>query len=359
MRLLGNYTLLQEAWRRARSVAPASRGLVVAGKAHQDLIRSSLPDLPKGNLLIEPEGRDTAGAVAYAAGRILRLDPQAVMLVLPGDHVISPVPRFACCALAAAVVAQREAALVTFGIVPRAPATAYGYIHRGEPLAPATPEPGEPRTFRVLAFKEKPDYATAESYVAGGAHYWNGGIFAFPMAQLMEEFDTHLPRHASMARALATAKSHGAWQRTAKLHFAGLPRVSVDFGIMEKARRVAAIAADFNWDDIGSWTAVGDHLPMSDHNAVAPGTQLEAVESSGNVVMAPGRRVALVGVQGLAVVDDPAGLLICSLKKDQLVKQVAQRMPPFKPPVQRRGKAVRVQIKMRSPGRNGKRTRGS
>ncbi|MCW8131414.1 MAG: mannose-1-phosphate guanylyltransferase [Planctomycetota bacterium] len=325
LHLFGECTLLQAAWARARKVAPAPHCLVVAGRAHAERIRASLPDLPPQNLLIEPEGRDTSGAVAYAAGRVLQKGLDGVMLILPGDHVISPVERFARCALAAGHVAVREAALVTFGIVPRAPATAYGYVHRGDPLEPASKAKDEPLVFLVRSFKEKPDRATAERYVRSAEYFWNGGIFAFPMALLMQEMESHLPGHAAMALALSKARSAAAWKACAAEHFPKLEKISIDFGIMEKARKVATVAADFEWDDIGSWTAVGDHLPKQTGNAAGPGVTLETIESQGNVVIAPGRRVALIGVQGIAVIDDPAGLLICRLDQDQLVKQVSQK----------------------------------
>lgn len=327
LHLFGECTLLQEAWKRAVQVAPASRCLIVAGQDHADRIRTSIPDLPAANLLIEPEGRDTAGAVAYAAGRVLQEALDGVMLILPGDHVIAPLERFARCAHAAAQVAMREGALVTFGIVPRAASTAYGYVHRGEPLEAASPAPDEPLAFLVRSFKEKPDRATAERYLRSAEYFWNGGIFAFPIALLMQEFKTHLPGHVSMALALEKARTPSAWKACAAEHFPKLDKISIDFGIMEKARKVATIAADFEWDDIGSWTAVGDHLPKHTGNAAGPGVTLETIEAQGNVVIAPGRRVALIGVQGLAVVDDPAGLLICRLDQDQLVKQISQKFP--------------------------------
>lgn len=327
LRLFGPRTLLQEAWRRARAVAPARNVRIVAGRAHAARIRAALPGLPTENLLVEPEARDTAGALAYAAGEVLRRAPRGVILVLPGDHVIEPLERFAVCARTAARVAEREQALVTFGIEPRGPATCYGYVQRGEPLAPANDEAAAPRAYRVRSFKEKPDLATAEAYLRSGEYYWNGGIFAFPLPALLAEMDARLPAHAALARALAAARTRSAWGRIARAGYAGLPKTSIDFGILEHARNVATVAADFAWDDIGSWSAVGAHLPRhgADRNAAGPGVELDAVDARENVVVAPGMRVALVGVSGLAVVRDGARLLICRLDQDQRVKEIAQR----------------------------------
>lgn len=326
--LFGGRTLLARAWERARAVAPAEHCFVVAGKEHRETIARRLPDLPAENLLIEPMPRDTSGAVAFAAGHLLARNANAVMLVLPGDHLIEPVARFAACARAAAQAAAQQGVLVTFGIVPRSPATCYGYVHRGEKLALKDGEPSAPPLFRVQSFKEKPDRATAEQYLKAGDYYWNGGIFAWTLKTLSGEFQQHLPGHAELAAALAAAPDAEARGKAARERFEGLTKTSIDYGIMEhaaKAGKVATVAADFDWDDVGSWTAVAAQLPEKGGNRAGPGTRVDAVESAGNLVLAPGRRVGLVGVEGLAVVDDGEGLLVCKLEKDQDVKQIAQR----------------------------------
>ncbi|MCZ7648532.1 MAG: DUF2920 family protein [Planctomycetota bacterium] len=328
LRLFGPQSLLQAAWERAKSVAEAGRGLVVAGQVHERPIRDSLPDLPQGNLLIEPALRDTAAAVAYAAGFVQARDPDAVLLVLPGDQVISPVARFAEIARTAARLAAERQALVTFGIVPRYPATGYGYVHRGEPVPL---EGAAAPVFWVREFKEKPVLETAEAYVASGAYYWNAGIFAFPMRALLENFARQLPAHAELIRSLAAASSPEAWRETAASLYPGLKKTSIDFGIMEHAAKIAVVASDFEWDDIGSWGSIRAHLPADPSgNAAGPGVHLEALESRGNVVLAPHRRVALIGVENLGIVDDKEGLLVVDLRSDQLVKQIAQKAPEVK-----------------------------
>jgi mannose-1-phosphate guanylyltransferase len=320
------FSLLEGAWQRARAVAAASDCFVVAGTAQAALIRASLPELPGENLLIEPEPRDTAGAVAYAAAGILRsvggrADPSQVMFVLPGDHVISPLDRFAQCALSGARVAVESGALVTFGIVPRSPAVQYGYIQRGAEIKLAG-DGG--KAFRVLKFREKPDRATAEAYVASGEYYWNGGIFLWQVPVLLAEFDRQLPDHARMARDLSGAGA-SRWDEASREYFAKLRKVSIDFGIMEGAQSVATVQGDFFWDDIGSWSAVAAHLPKEDGNAVGPGTRVLQVDAHNNVVFAPGKRVSLIGVEGLAVVERDGEILICRLDRDQDVKKISEQ----------------------------------
>jgi mannose-1-phosphate guanylyltransferase len=331
-------SLLEGAWERARAVAPASDCFVVAGNEQAALIKSSLPDLPAGNLLIEPEPRDTSGAVAYAAGAILRMPSPGgptnqVMFVLPGDHVVDPVEKFTRCALAGAAAAAQLGALMTIGIVPREPATAYGYIQRGPRAAIQGEKPGAPAIYKILQFREKPDRATAEKYVAGGEFYWNGGIFLWQISTLLSEFKNQLPGHAAMVEAL-TAISGGAgatggeeWRRVAKEHFPKLKKTSIDFGIMEHAKLVATVEADFSWDDIGSWSAVVAHLDKTDGNSVGPGTKVLPLDSKGNLVFAPGKRVALIGIEGLAIVESENEILICRLDRDQDVKKISA-LPP-------------------------------
>lgn len=327
LRLFGRQSLLQQAWRRARAVAPAARCFVVAGVAQAVLVRRSLPELPRHNLLTEPEPRDTAGAIALAAAAIsaglkLRASDPPVMLVLPGDHIIQPLARFRECVAAGAQVAAAQNALVTFGIVPRHPATAYGYVHRGAALALPRARAGAPRVFRVLGFREKPDQPTAERYAASGEYYWNGGIFLWTLPALLCELDRQLPGHAAFVRELGAAAPGGrSWTVLLRARFPALRRISVDFGLMEHAQSVATVAADFEWDDIGSWSAAGEHLDHSTGNALAPGANVIAIGAKGNVVFAPGQRVALVGVEGLAVVAASGDILVCRLDRDQDVKQ--------------------------------------
>jgi len=317
VRLLGSRSLLEEAWQRAVRLAPAEDCLIVAGVNHAPRIKGCLPDLPAKNLILEPEGRDTAGAVAFAAGVLSARDPDGIMLMMPSDHLIEDVKAFTHCAKTAAEAAASKGALATFGLPTRSPATCYGYIHRGEKLDHA---------YRVQAFKEKPDLPTAEEYVLSEEYYWNSGIFAFHLKTLCDEFKRQAPAHSALIEALIQAKDAGAIETALQTHFLPLEKTSIDYAVMEHAQNVLVVPAEFDWDDIGSWRAVGDHLPKRDGQTIGPDARVETLNASGNLILAPGRRVALIGVDGLAVVDSPQGLLICRLDQDQMVKQIAQRM---------------------------------
>jgi len=330
LRLFGGETLLEQTWARAQQISGAARqNFIVAGQAHVQRIEATLGPLglAADNLLVEPEARDTSGALAFALGRILKQDRDAVLLVLPGDHLIAPLEAFAQSAQAAAALAVQQQALVTFGIVPTFAATSYGYLHRGAELKIAGFS--DARGYEVRAFKEKPDLATAEGYVKSGAYYWNGGIFAFPAALLLAEFEKQMPGHAAMIKELIAAPAAQFGEAAAK-HFPKLQKTSIDFGIMERAAKVATVAASFSWDDIGSWSAIKGHIEQRGGNAVGARVDLDAHGAQGNVVLAPGRRVALIGVQNVAVIDGHNGLLVCDLAQDQLVKNVATRKAAVK-----------------------------
>lgn len=246
------------------------------------------------------------------------------MLVLPGDHVIRPLSRFQACVAAGARAAADQHALVTFGIVPRRPATGYGYIHCGAEIGGRQSGQRRPRVLRVRGFREKPDLRTAKRYLSSGDYYWNGGIFLWTLAALREELARQLPGHADLVRALAAVPQIGRggrkWTMLLRKMFPRLRKISIDYGILERARKMAAVAADFAWDNIGSWSAVGAHLERGSGNACAPGAEVLAIGARGNVVFAPGRRVALVGVEDLAVVASGGDILVCRLACDQDVK---------------------------------------
>jgi mannose-1-phosphate guanylyltransferase len=323
LRLFGAESLLEMAWARARSVAPARRCLVVASAAHARRLKAALPELHRRNLLLEPVGRDTAGAVSYAAGVVAGRDPEGVLLALPSDHLIHPLRSFARAVRTAALAAAQQGALATLGVKPREAATCYGYIHRGSRLSLRGAGRGAPPVFRVRSFKEKPSRPRAEAYCRSGEHYWNSGIFIFPLRVLRDELETQLPAHAALVRALAKVRATAARKAVMRELFLGLPRVAIDFGVMEKARRVVTVEAPFDWDDVGSWSAVAAHLPRRQGQALGPGVCVLAAKARDNLVVAPGRRVALVGVNGLALVEGPGGLLVCRLSDDQLVRNIA------------------------------------
>jgi mannose-1-phosphate guanylyltransferase/mannose-1-phosphate guanylyltransferase/mannose-6-phosphate isomerase len=271
-------------------------------------------------LLLEPVGRNTAPAVAVAALALREHDADGVMLVLPADHIIADVEAFHR-AIGHAIKAAESGLLVTFGIRPDAPETGYGYIRRGEALANLDD------TFRVGAFVEKPDRATAESYVQSGDYFWNSGMFVFKAARYLEELEKFRPDILAAAQA--------AWQaRNSDLDFCRLdtgafeacPSESIDYAVMEKTDAAAVIPVDIGWNDVGSWSSLWLTASARDDrgNSVRGDVLLEQVSNS--YVRAESRMVAAIGLEDMVIVETPDAVMVAHKSQAQQVKKVVERL---------------------------------
>jgi mannose-1-phosphate guanylyltransferase len=292
--LVGDRSMLQQSFDRARALAPVARILVVTNQALVGPIRAQLPELPADHVVGEPERKDTAAAVALAAlWASAHGATQAV--VLTADHVIAPTAAFVDAvdvALGALGGAGSSDAIVTFGIVPTFAATGYGYIEVDDASGGAV---------RARRFVEKPDRATAAGYLASGRFLWNSGMFTFAVAPLLAALSTHLPAHVAALKPVVDA---GLVDDAAfRAAFASLPRQSFDKGVMEKHHNVWCVPARFQWSDVGSFPALADHLDNdAAHNAHRGA--LRTLDAHGNVVWCEddSEEVALVGVSDLVVV---------------------------------------------------------
>jgi mannose-1-phosphate guanylyltransferase len=328
LRLFGEKSLLEMSFERALALAPAERILVLTSERFRELVREQLPELPEENLVGEPLRRDTAAAIALAALLARRRHGDPTMVVLTSDHLITPVERFVetiASAARAASAGAGEGVLYTIGIVPAYPATGYGYLERGEPVL----DDGGIVHYALRGFREKPDAATAERFLASGGYDWNSGMFVWTVGAILAELDRHLPGHArTLAPAVALDGDPGFGAALARA-FAELRPTSIDFGVMEHAARVRCIPARFSWSDVGGWNALEEHLPGRADGNVARG-RLEAQGASGNLVFCedPEETVALVGVEGLAVVRTGKTTLVVSRARTEEIKALVQRLDP-------------------------------
>ena len=323
MRIGGEDTLLGGSWKRARALAGADGSAVfVATAPLAGVIRAHIPDLPEGALVLEPEGRDTAACVGLAALHVRSRDPDGVMVVMPADHLISPTDAFVAAARAAAAVADRERCLVSVGLAPRHAATGYGYVHRGPALEGTFERPA----YRVRRFKEKPDEATARMYFESGQYYWNSGIFAWRADVILEEMARHLPEHHARLAEIAPVVGTPREAEVAARVYPGIPKISIDFGVLEKAAAVCVVEADFSWDDVGCWTAYSQHLNRDGDGNTVDG-EFACLDSAGNIVVAPkGKLVSAVGLVDHVVIDTEDALFICPRSRDQDVKKIVEKL---------------------------------
>ena len=318
----GEGTLLQQAVRRARLLAPWPDIYVVTGRQYRDLVRQQVPDLPPENLLAEPVGRDTAPCIALAAAVIGARDPEAVMVVLPSDHMILNEARFAEAVREAVAAARETGGLVTIGIRPTRPETGYGYIHVG-PLSRV--EKGRP--LRVRKFTEKPDLETAMAFLASGEYLWNSGMFVWKVRAILEAVECHLPELARGLRPVAGAVGTADFDAALAEHFPRLPKISIDYGVMEKADNVWAVPGDFGWDDLGTWTAL-ERVAGKDADGNLVQGQAVLVDTRETIIRSDSdnKLVVTFGLKDTLVVDTPDVLLVADKKRAQDLKTVLNEL---------------------------------
>ncbi|RMF22826.1 MAG: mannose-1-phosphate guanylyltransferase [Deltaproteobacteria bacterium] len=319
--LAASRSMLAETVERLRSLVDPGNILVVTSQRIGREVRRELPSLPARNVLCEPVGRNTAPCIGWAALEILHRERNAVMVVLPADHVVKPRRAFAADVDLALAVAARERVLVTFGIRPTYPATGYGYVRATRPLGD-----GASGALVVDRFCEKPSRARARRFLAAGAYYWNSGMFAWRADVVLEAIARHLPELASGLQRMEARRSRGRIPATVLSRaFGRLPSVSIDYGVMEKARNAVLLPARFEWSDIGSWAAVAELWP-ADESGNRSRDRLIAIDAAGNVVASQGKPVALVGVEGLVVVDAGDALLVCPRRETERVREVVEEI---------------------------------
>ena len=320
LRITGSQTMLEETLARISSVVPADQRWVVVGRQHEAVTRQLL-DGKGSHVLVEPFGRNTAACIGLAAIELRRRDPEALLIVLPADHYIADVAGF-CRLLESAATVARRGSIVTLGVVPTRPETGYGYLQTATVLAGEVE--GVPYAL-LERFVEKPDQPTALAYLAAGNFLWNSGIFLFTAETILAEIALHLPE---LAAGLARIEAEG--EGILEEVYAGLPSISIDHGIMEKTSRPCHVfRLEVGWSDVGSWEALyelrsgeGD----ATGNLLIGEGRLLVEEASGNLVQAAeGRTVALLGVEGLAIVETDDVLLVADLRRSQEVKRFVVR----------------------------------
>ena len=315
--IVGEATMIQATVARLQPLIPAERVLVVTTAALAEETRRQLPALKPEHVIAEPVGRDTAACVALAALVVQKLDPRAVMILLPADQVITPNDAFQR-ALAKGAEVAGDGELVTFGIAPRQPATGYGYIQVGEPLGGNA----EITVNRVARFVEKPDRATAESYVAAGTYRWNAGIFAWRADTVLAELATHCGWLTEALAPVGAAWGTPAFASVLAEVYGPLKKISIDYALMERAKRIAVITGAFFWDDVGSWDALYDHTPADAQGVRHRGPTLAVDCKDSLLVSESGQLIAGIGLDGMTVVVTKDSVLVVPKGRSQDVKAV-------------------------------------
>ncbi len=311
-------TLIQETAARCLPLIAPHRLWVVTGAIHAEETQRQLPDLLPNQILSEPCGRNTAPCVALAALRLLAADPEAIMLVVPADHVIGPDAVFQdAVRRAVTLVESHPEAFVLFGVPPTYPSTGFGYIQRGEPhTADGT------TAYTVQAFKEKPNQLTAARYVATDEYYWNCGIFVWradAVLRAIAEFEPDISARCEQLRKVIGTRQ---WESTLAEVFPSMPSISIDYAVLERAKSVFVLPAPFQWDDVGSWQALPRLLPHDgDGNTVAG--VFCGMDTSGCIVRGgDDHLIAAFGVKNLIIVHTPTATLVADRRDENAIKEL-------------------------------------
>ncbi len=324
LNLFDDETLIEKAVNRLDGLVPPDQILILTNEAQLEAVKKVLPHLPPENIVAEPARRDTAPAIALAAGWIAARDPEATMIALPADQLVIREEEFRDVLRAAAWAAETESAIVTLGIKPDWPCPSFGYIERGGSIGKAAAG-NNAEVFEVTRFREKPSVETAEEYLMSGGFSWNAGIFVWTIPTLMRELSRHCPQLAGF---ISELRDSGDFTSTVTEKFPGLNKISIDFALMENADRILNIEAEVGWDDVGGWPSVAKYLEQDKDGNACRGPLL-SVDSHNNIIFStPGTpTVTLLGVEGLIVVQTGDAILVASRDKADEIKKLVDRLP--------------------------------
>lgn len=326
-------TLLRATWDRLAPLCAEDRLLVVTGEAHAKEVRAQLPELIDENIVLESEGRESTAAIGLAAAILQRRVPDAIIGSFAADHLIGATDRFAA-AVREAVEAADAGAIVTIGIQPIEPSTAFGYIRAGKPLS----IPAAPSARKVDAFVEKPKEATARRYLASGEYLWNAGMFFARVDRLMEALAESNPALAAGINEIADAWGTDRQAEVTARIWPGLEKIAIDYTVAEPAAargELAVIPGYFQWDDVGDFAAVSRLRKSTNGNGVTvhgDENNVVVVDGSGLIVNHTDRVVAIAGIKDIVVVDTPDALLVTTAANAQKVKQLVAEIKASKRP---------------------------
>ncbi len=320
LKLHGDRTMIQGTFDRVRDGIDAERHWVVTNRVQAEATAAQLPDVPRANVLVEPAARNTAPCIGLAAVRLLADDPDAVMLVMPADHVIEPAAVFReAVGRAADLVAREPETFVLFGVPPTYPATGFGYIERRDELTGGA--------YRVASFREKPERSVAEEYVVAGRFYWNCGIFVWRADRIVAALERHEPETHALLQEIASTIGTGDFDARLEELFPRTNSISIDYAVLERAENVAVIEAPFEWDDVGSWQALPRLLGADDEGNTIDGLHA-GWETKNCIVRSTDDKhlVATAGVENLIVVHTPDATLVADRTDESAVKKLFERL---------------------------------
>ncbi len=326
LKLLDGQTLLGRCFERLSPIFDVRNILVLTNAGYADLVRENLQDLPINNVIAEPTVRDTASAIGLAATILAKYDPESIMAILTADQLIEP-PETLHQAIRDAFefIGTHPEALITFGIKPDFPSTQLGYIKCADPRACPT---CRNVVYSVEAFKEKPDEATARQYVESGAYFWNSGMFVWKTRTILSNLQRNLPEAMEPLRHIAKAWDTPAQDKALQEWFPKLPKISIDYAVMEKADQVHAIQLDCQWLDMGSFAALADVIKSDENNNIVVAGASELLDCRNSIVVTEDKNhlIAAIGLDGFVIAHTPDATLVCPVSQTERLKVLLERI---------------------------------
>jgi mannose-1-phosphate guanylyltransferase len=320
LKLVGDRTMFQHAVDRLAPLYKPEQIYVVTRQDQSALLAAQVPELPSSNFINEPVGRGTAPAIGLAAIHLQQRDPEAVMAVLTADHYIENQGRFRQ-ALEAASALARGGSLVTLGINPTCPSTAFGYIEQGQ----SGGKVHDLQFFQVKRFTEKPRVDVAQKMVASGKYSWNSGMFIWRAGRILEEFEKQMPELYGLLMVVKTALVEGKTKEVIAHVWDQVNEQTIDYGVMEHARDVVVIPVDIGWTDVGSWASLAELLPADEDGNIFVGPYKE-IDTHNTLVFGGKRLVATIGLKDIVIVDSEDALLVCAKSREQEVREIVERL---------------------------------
>lgn len=314
-------TFIQMTVDRFKGILPAENVWVVTSQAYKDIVAEQLPEVPCGNILLEPCRRNTAPCIAYAAWRIKSIDPKATIVVSPSDHLVLDTPEFQRVVKSAMDFASTSDAIVTLGMKPTRPETGYGYIQTDM----SCPSARNKEIYRVDSFREKPDLATAEKYIRKPNMLWNAGIFIWNVSTIVNALRVYAPEINEVFENLLPLYGTDKEQEAINENFPKCESISVDYAILEKSEEIYCFPASFGWSDLGTWGSLRENVKRDNNGNAVIGNNVQTYETRDCVIhCCEERRVVVQGLDGYIVAEKDNTLLICKLSEEQRIKQFSE-----------------------------------
>lgn len=326
LKLVDSDTLMQNTVNRINKLIPWERIIVVTNEKYQSEVAKQLPQLPKQNILAEPEKKDTALAMLVGAVYAKAQDPEAIIINCASDHVLTDEAEFLRVMTAASKVAGEDKYLVSVGITPTRPATGFGYIRIGEDIKKIN---AGLALFKVESFTEKPNRATAQAFISTGSYFWNANMYVWSAKALITAFEKHMSEMMDLVHPLLKLPT-SEFQKALPAIYAASPAIAIDYAISEKAENLTLIPGDFGWNDVGDWKVVHElgTKNLENNVIISEDTSYQALtyKSQNNLIHTNGRLVALAGVNDMVIVDTDEILMIVPKSESQDVKKLVERL---------------------------------